>query len=454
VLARPRPLVVVRKRPAPIPSMLRTTVRLAAAGELTRGPDLAGFEGAVARRLATGVAAGGTTPLPAVAAVSSGRFALLLVLRALGIQPPATILVPSYNASCVPNILQAAGYGLHFVDIDPAHLHLDPACLPSSPPEGAAAVVVTHVEGSPGPVEEVARWARPRGLRVIEDAAHALGGRAGGQPVGTLADGAIFSLGRGKLLNTLGGGLAVVPGDGDAAARLAALARVLPAPPASELVRQVLLEAAVRVGTAPAVFTALVAPLLAVARRLDRDPMAAAFEDPKEALPGVPAALQRRLSNLQARFGLDGLTRFDRDMARRRHHAEALRVALEPHVEAGTLSLQEPRPDAEPAWLELTALVEGRDAFQRALLGRGVDTQRTWMDACDALPAFAGATGGPCPVARDAARRAVYLPTYPELTDGDVAKVARAVGAVVSGHAARRGGRDGEAPGGATGGRA
>lgn len=448
MFARPRPLVVVRKRPSPIPSMVRSTARLAAAGELVRGPALARFEGAVAQRLVPPRASGasaldsalkeGVAAAPAVAAVSSGRFALLLVLRALGIHPPATVLVPSYNASCVPNILQAAGYGLHFVDIDAAHLHLDPERLPPEPPPGAEAVVVTHIEGNPGPVEAVSRWARPRGLKVIEDAAHALGGRVGERPVGTLGDGAIFSLGRGKLLNTLGGGLAVVSGrgGGEAATRLGALAAALPGPPPTEIVRQVLLEAAVRVGTSPAVFTALVAPLLAVARRLDRDPMAAAFEDSKDALPGVPPALQRRLSNLQARFGLDGLARFDRDMVRRRGHAATLRAALGPLSETGALSLQEPRAGTQPAWLELTALVDGRDAFQRALLARGVDSQRTWMDACDALPAFAGASGGPCPVAREAARRALYLPTYPELTHRDVTRVGRAVAAVLSARAA------------------
>lgn len=404
--------VVPRKRPSPVAGLLAESGRGLLRGQLGRGPAVEAFEDTLSRRLGDSE----------VLAVGSGRFALLLVLEALGVRPPATIYMAAYNASCVPNVLQAAGYRLHFVDVDPETLHLDPQRLPDAPAPGGA-LIATHIEGSPMPLPPLREWTAAAGLRLVEDAAHALGARLDGEPVGALADGAIFSLGRGKHLNTLGGGLAVVS-DPDPAARAALrrLGETLAPAPNAELLRAVVMEGLIETGTVPQLFGTFALPVLRLARRFGADPMSNLFEDDKSAMAAVPPELRRRLSNLQARFGLAGLAAFDRGLQRRRAHAERLRHALVDAVE-----LQRPVAGAEPAWLELTALVDDRAGFQRALLDRGVDTQRTWMDACDALPAFAGAAGGPCEVARAVAARALYLPTYAALTDAQVERVIEGV---------------------------
>jgi dTDP-4-amino-4,6-dideoxygalactose transaminase len=265
------------------------------------------------------------------------------------------------------------------------------------------------------------RWAKKHSVLVIEDAAHALGATLDGDPVGTLADGAIFSLGRGKHLNTMGGGLAVVSDD-EAGARLKALSSDLPTDSALALARSVVMEGIVATGTKPLIFQTLAAPPLRLARRWGFDPMAALFEDDKGRLAGIPDQWQRRLSNLQAHFGLEALDAFDRALARRREIAGRLVQGLD-----GVLPIQRPAPGADPAWLELTVRVGDRDAFQRALLERGVDTQRTWMDACDMLEAFRSSPGGPCPVARELGMHALYLPTYASLSDRQCDHIVRSV---------------------------
>ena len=83
--------------------------------------------------------------------------------------------------------------------------------------------------------------------------------------------------------------------------------------------------------------------------------------------------------------------------------------------------------EARARGLEVTALVEDRDALQTALLARGIDTQRTWMDACDGLEAFSAATGPACRVARSVGSRALYLPTYAALDDRQIDAVITAV---------------------------
>lgn len=414
-MSSPRPFVP-RKRPAPVPGLWRHALAHLAQGKLHEGIERELFERAVSSRL-------GDRP---VVSLGSGRFALLLLLKAMGVDPPARIILPAFNASCVPNALQAAGYTLFFVDIDATTLHLDPQRLPKKPPEDAEVLIVTHLEGSPAAMKPLKSWAKTHGLYVIEDAAHALGASLNGAPVGALADGAIFSLGRGKHLNTLGGGLAVAASS-DVGERLRTLARSLPTDSSRRLAQSVLMEGLVAAGTNPAVFRAALAPGLRLARAFGSDPMAALFEDDKDRLPGVPQPWQRRLSNLQAHYGLRGLAVFERQLARRRVIASQIVAGLKDCV-----TIQSPTEGAAPAWLECTVLVDRRDAFQAALLKRGVDTQRTWMDACDRLPAFEEATGEHCPVAEDVGMRALYLPTYASLSDTQVDHIIRSVRAVVA----------------------
>ena len=256
---------------------------------------------------------------------------------------------------------------------------------------------------------------------MIEDAAHALGATLRKAPVGSFGDAAIFSLGRGKLLNTLGGGLCVVQGP-EVAKRLNQEVDRLPATGTRRVLKEVVLEGVIEAGTLPAVFGTLAMPAIRFARRFGKDPMSQLFEDDKDAMTAVPAQLKRRLSNLQASFGCAGLAAFDRGLAKRRENAEYIRAALN-----GVIPTQRPVEGSDPAWLELTALVDDREAFQRALLARGVDTQRAWMDACDALPAFSSALSPPCPQARRVAASAVYLPTYAALTHAQRDLVVRAV---------------------------
>jgi perosamine synthetase len=403
-------VVVPRKRPTAVPDLILETGRALRGGTLSSGPDTKLFEIALAARLGQ----------RHVRAVGSGRLALLLVLEALEVRPRSTILLASYNASCVPNVLQAAGYRLHFVDIQEDTLHLDADALPATPPDGTSALIVTHLEGSPAAMAPLRAYADRHGLKLIEDAAHALGARLDGEPAGALADGAIFSLGRGKHLNTMGGGLAVVRRED--AHRLDPLVDALRPPHGSSLLQSSVMEGLVETGTTPALFGTLAMPWMKVARRLGRDPMTALFEDDKSRLAAVPDDMRVGFANVQARFGIIGLDAFDCQLARRRRHAKRLVDAL-----SDVVALQVPVPGGTSAWLEVTALVDSREQVQRALLGRNIDTQRTWMDACDGLEAFRDSQGGPCPVARSVAARALYLPTYAALDDAQIDAVIEAV---------------------------
>ena len=66
------------------------------------------------------------------------------------------------------------------------------------------------------------------------------------------------------------------------------------------------------------------------------------FEDAKDRLDGIPLAWQRRLSDLQAKFGLEALDGFDRSLVRRREIAERLIAGLD-----GVLPMQRALKDSD-----------------------------------------------------------------------------------------------------------
>jgi hypothetical protein len=327
-----------------------------------------------------------------VALTASGREALVVVLRALGVRPPDVVIVSAYNAACVPRVLRAAGYRVAFADIDRETLHVDVATLPEI---GARALVAVHMEGSPAPIDAYRAWAAPRGCVVIEDAAHALGARLDGREVGTLADGAILSFGPGKHVNALGGGAAIVRVDaGDAL-------RALAPPPAPRLGLGLALAAGRRLYPH-------VAPILL--RATAADPVEWVMRD-----RGAPGDVSpRQMPAVSARLALAALPAHDAAMAARRARVAELLAAFSGSIALDELAarlgasaplrsrvtLHRPIAGAEPAWLELTALAPDRDVVRAALLRAGLDAARTWMSCCDPR----------CSVAACIAREAMYIP--------------------------------------------
>jgi perosamine synthetase len=159
--------------------------------------------------------------------VSSGKAALTLVLKALRELEPDrdTVLVPAFTCYSVPSAVLRAGLRLKLCDVDPDTLDfnyfrleraLDERTGPSGAVQGATsgrgagrllAVVAVHAFGIPSNIERVHAFAARAGAFVVEDAAQALGGVCNGKRLGALGDVGFFSLGRGKPLSCVEGGI-------------------------------------------------------------------------------------------------------------------------------------------------------------------------------------------------------------------------------------------------------
>ena len=123
----------------------------------------------------------------------SARYALADGIKALGIRPDDTVLLPSYNCGTEIDPIIHLGVKPIFYRID-KNLIVDFDDLSKKINGGVKAILVTHFIGFPQPIDEIKRICVQRKLFLIEDCAHALLSTYNGGFLGTFGDIAIFSL--------------------------------------------------------------------------------------------------------------------------------------------------------------------------------------------------------------------------------------------------------------------
>jgi len=108
----------------------------------------------------------------------------------------------------------AAGGEPHFIDTEPASVHLSWPSIAEAIDQRTAAVIVTHYHSTNREIRAIAEVCRAHEVKLIEDCAISLGARVDGQHVGTFGDFALFSFGLFKFVSTyFGGGMAVRDSD-------------------------------------------------------------------------------------------------------------------------------------------------------------------------------------------------------------------------------------------------
>ncbi|MEN9259327.1 MAG: DegT/DnrJ/EryC1/StrS family aminotransferase [Thermostichus sp. HHBFW_bins_43] len=144
---------------------------------------------------------------------NSGTDALVLALRALGIQPGDEVITTAFSFFASAEAIDWVGARPVFVDVDPQSFNLDPGLLEAKISPRTKAVIPVHLFGRAAPMTEVLAVARRHRLAVIEDCAQAVGACWGGKPVGTWGDVGCFSFFPTKNLGAAGDGGAVVTRD-------------------------------------------------------------------------------------------------------------------------------------------------------------------------------------------------------------------------------------------------
>ena len=166
-------------------------------GWLTTGPKVALFEEKIKRMVGARYAV----------ALNSCTAALHLGLSAAGISRGDEVVTSPYTFAATGEAILYLGARPVFVDIDPDTLNMDTERLRLGITRRTRAVVPVDIAGLPCELTEIARLARRRGARVIEDAAHSLGAAVGRRPIGSIADVTCFSFYATKNLTTGEGGV-------------------------------------------------------------------------------------------------------------------------------------------------------------------------------------------------------------------------------------------------------
>ena len=169
---------------------------------LTQGPKIQEFESAVALKVGAKYAV----------AVSSATAGLHLALMALELEPDSEVVTSPISFIASSNAVLYSGLRPKFIDIEPATLNISVTQTINaiSQSDSIKALIPVHMAGAACEMEELSKVAKEKGIAIIEDAAHALGGfYSNGQPVGSCAfsDLTVFSFHPVKSVTTGEGGI-------------------------------------------------------------------------------------------------------------------------------------------------------------------------------------------------------------------------------------------------------
>jgi perosamine synthetase len=311
-------------------------------------------------------------------ATSSCTGALHLALLSLGVGPGDEVLVPETTWVATASAVKYCGATPVFVDVEPDTWCMDPERLLAAITPRSKVVVPVHLYGQPADMGRILKIARAHGLRVMEDAAPALGATVlvdgVERPVGSLGDVACFSFQGAKIMTTGEGGMLVTNDRAiyDRASFLNDHAR-----------------------------------------------------DRANGFQILEVGYKYKMSNIQAALGLAQLERLDELVGQKRRIMGWYRDRL-----AGVdgLGLNAANGWSKPIfWMSSVVLDEavtpGREQVTCHLKELGIDT-RPFFPPLSSFPMFR-TPAGPGPVAARIGRAGINLPSGHSLTEADVERVCR-----------------------------
>jgi perosamine synthetase len=143
-------------------------------------------------------------------AVRAGTDALHLAYILAGLQPGDEVISPLFTCTATNIPLLYLGVKIVFADVQLETLNIDPVDVRRRITDKTKAIVCIHHGGLPCEMAELQAIADEYGLKLIEDAAHALGATYRGQTIGSLSDFTMFSFAAVKSMTTGDGGILIM----------------------------------------------------------------------------------------------------------------------------------------------------------------------------------------------------------------------------------------------------
>jgi perosamine synthetase len=332
--------------------------------------------------------------------VNSCTAALHLALDAVGLEEGDEVVTSPMTFAATAEVVRYFRARPSFVDIDPVTMNIDPSKLEEyigsrSGGGPVKAILPVHFAGQPCDMDRILETARLHGLRVIEDAAHALPAFYKGKMAGTLGDIGCFSFYATKNITTGEGGMLVT--ENDEWAERARLMRL----------HGISTDAWKRYSAEGHWYYEITAP-----------------------------GYKYNLTDVASALGIVQLGKAEAFWKRRRKIARNYNEAFGGIEEVET----PPGGDNGHSWhlyvlrLNLARLGIDRDQFVAELKRRGIGTSVHFIPL-HMHPYYRETYGyrpEDFPAAFESYKRAVSLPIYPKMTDGDVQRVIREVRDVIT----------------------
>jgi dTDP-4-amino-4,6-dideoxygalactose transaminase len=364
--AFPEGLPLARPKIADPAALTRELERVVSSEVLTNGPTVRRLEERAADYL-------GVRHCVAVASCTTG---LMLVLRAAEIG--GDVIVPSFTFAATAHAVAWNGLRPVFADVDPDTLTLSPKAAELAVGVRVSAILATHLYGAPCDVEGLSDVASQNGIALFFDAAHAFGARRAEAMVGGFGAAEVFSLTPTKTLIAAEGGIIATNDD-----------------------------------------------LLAERCRIGRN-----YGNPGD-YDCLFVGLNARMSELHAAVALASFEDLEERISRRNELAESYRKVL------GTIpGIDFPlvHDTDRSTYKDLTILVNedafglSADALAEALGAEGAETRRYYAPPVHRMRAYrAHGAGADLPVTDAAARAALALPLWTEMTESHVQRIGAAI---------------------------
>jgi perosamine synthetase len=166
---------------------------------LSMGPKVQEFERAICDYTGTSHAV----------AVNSGTSALHIAVRALGLEPGAEVILPSFTFSALLNVILQEGLRPRFVDIDPATYNTTSDAIAAAITSQTRLILAVHTFGLPVDSQTLREIAEKHHLHLIEDACEALGTEIHGHRAGSFGKAGLFAFYPNKQITTGEGGMLI-----------------------------------------------------------------------------------------------------------------------------------------------------------------------------------------------------------------------------------------------------
>lgn len=149
--------------------------------------------------------------------VGNGTDALVIALKSLGIGNGDEVITSTFTYFASAEAISAVGATPVFVDVEKETFNIDPNKIEEKITQKTKAIIPVHIFGQSARMDEIKQLAKKYGLKIVEDAAQAVGSKYKGKMIGTFGDAACFSFFPTKNLSCAGDGGMIVTNDDNVA---------------------------------------------------------------------------------------------------------------------------------------------------------------------------------------------------------------------------------------------